>query len=410
MPPKAKTLHTKIEQELKKEADVSIVDVVHSIVEHAHTLRASDIRITPTKKDVRVRLRIDGVLQDVFTIPARIHNEIVSRIKILSSLRTDEHQAAQDGRFRIDMEEAGPVDIRVSITPTYHGQNIVLRILSDKAEEHSLETLGFSNEDKEKLIKAIKRPFGMILSTGPTGSGKTTTLYTLMKRLNNPEVSIITIEDPIEYAVEDIEQIQVNPRTNLTFATGLRSVLRQDPNIIMVGEIRDPETAGLAVNTALTGHLLFSTLHTTDSATSLPRLLDLGVEPYLVASTVNIVIGQRLVRRICPKCGEKHQLTDVEKKSLEETLPNGKLANKQSFMRGKGCDHCNSSGYYGRIGINEILVVDDEIREAFLRKASSSETRKLAVKNGMTPMIVDGFNKAADGITTIEEILRVIHE
>src|SRR3989304_590587 len=410
MPPKVKTLQSKIEQELAKESGASIVDLVNSLVEHAYSLRASEIRITPTKKDARVRLRIDGVLQDVFTIPSRIHNEVVSRIKILSSLRTDEHQAAQDGRFRIDIEESGPVDIRVSITPTYHGQNIVLRILSDKAEEHSLETLGFSEKERETLLKAIKRPFGMILSTGPTGSGKTTTLYTLMKRLNNPDVSIITIEDPIEYAVEDIEQIQVNPRTNLTFATGLRSVLRQDPNIIRVGEIRDPETAGLAVNTALTGHLLFSTLHTTDSATTLPRLLDLGVEPYLVASTVNVVIGQRLARKICPKCIEKYDLTDIEKKSLDETLPNTKLTAGQSFMRGTGCDHCNGSGYHGRIGINEILVVDDAIREAFLRKASASEIRKLAMKNGMTPMIVDGVNKAADGITTLEEILRVIHE
>src|SRR3989344_3727404 len=303
MTAKASTLQNKIQLELKKEAGVSIVDLVNSLVEHAYSLRASDIRITPTKNDVRVRLRIDGVLQDVFTIPSRIHNEVVSRIKIFSSLRTDEHQAAQDGRFRIDIEESGPVDIRVSITPTYHGQNIVLRILSDKAEEHSLETLGFSEKDRETLLKAIKRPFGMILSTGPTGSGKTTTLYTLMKRLNNPDVSIITIEDPIEYAVENIEQIQVNPRTNLTFANGLRSV-----------------------------------------------------------------------------------------------------------MSGTGCDHCNGSGYHGRIGINEILVVDDAIREAFLRKASASEIRKLAMKNGMTPMIVDGVNKAADGITTLEEILRVIHE
>ncbi len=410
MAPKAVTLQNKIHDELKKEAGVSIVDLVNSLVEHAYTLRASDIRITPTKNDVRVRLRIDGVLQDVFKIPSRIHNEVISRIKILSRLRTDEHQAAQDGRFRVEIEEVGPVDIRVSITPTYHGQNIVLRILSDKAEEHTLETLGFSETDREKIIKAIKKPFGMILSTGPTGSGKTTTLYTLIKRLNNPEVSIITIEDPIEYAVEDIEQIQVNPRTNLTFATGLRSVLRQDPNIIMVGEIRDPETAGLAVNTALTGHLLFSTLHTTDAATTLPRLLDLGVEPYLVASTVNVVIGQRLARRICPNCVEKYNLTDVEKKSLEETLPNAKFEDKKTFMRGKGCEFCNNSGYHGRIGINEVMVVDEEIRDAFLRRASASEIKKIATKNGMTPMITDGFNKAAEGITTVDEILRVIHE
>lgn len=410
MSPRVKTLHTKITQELNKESGASIVDLVHGIVEHAHALRASDIRITPTKEDVRVRVRVDGVLQDVFKVPLKIHNEIISRVKILSNLRTDEHQSAQDGRFRAELEEAGPVDIRVSITPTYHGQNIVLRILADRAADYTLDTLGFSEADKGKILKAVKKPFGMILSTGPTGSGKTTTLYTLIKMLNNPDLSIITIEDPIEYSIEGIEQIQVNPRSNLTFANGLRSVLRQDPDVIMVGEIRDKETAGLAVNTALTGHLLFSTLHTTDSATSLPRLLDMGVEPYLVASTVNLVIAQRLVRRICPKCGEKYVLTDAEKKSLQELLPSVHIDGKQSFMRGKGCDNCNGSGYHGRIGISEVLVVDDEVRDAFLRRASTSEIKKLAIKNGMTSMVQDGINKAGAGLTTIEEVLRVIYE
>jgi type II secretory ATPase GspE/PulE/Tfp pilus assembly ATPase PilB-like protein len=403
-------LHTKITRELKKESNISIVELVDSIIEYAHGVRASDIRITPTEHLVRVRLRIDGVLQDVFEIPSRIHDEVVSRIKILSNLRTDEHQAAQDGRFRVILGGSGPVDIRVSITPTYHGENSVLRILADKSEQFTLEMLGFSKEDQEKILRAIKKPFGMILSTGPTGSGKTTTLYTLVKMLNHPDVSIITLEDPIEYAITGIEQIQISPRTNLTFANGLRSVLRQDPDIIMVGEIRDPETANLAVNTALTGHLLFSTLHTTDSSTSLPRLLDMGIEAYLIASTVNIVVGQRLVRRICPKCGEKHKLTELEQKSLEQTLPKDRLKKEHVFMHGVGCDYCNNSGYHGRIGINEVLIVDDDIRDAFLRRASSAEIKKIAVQNGMNTMLLDGFNKAVSGITTIEEILRVIHE
>jgi len=387
----------------------TISDALEIIIGGALAVGASDVHIEPQDELTRIRYRLDGVLNDLAFIQKILYKFLLSRIKLISGLKLNINNKGQDGRFTIKMQDT-EIEVRTSTLPGSYGENIVLRILSDKAEEHSLETLGFSEKDRETLLKAIKRPFGMILSTGPTGSGKTTTLYTLMKRLNNPDVSIITIEDPIEYAVENIEQIQVNTRTNLTFANGLRSVLRQDPNIIMVGEIRDPETAGLAVNTALTGHLLFSTLHTTDSATSLPRLLDLGVEPYLIASTVNVVIGQRLVRRICPKCGEKHQLTDIEKKSLDETLPNTKLTAGQSFMRGTGCDHCNGSGYHGRIGINEILVVDDAIREAFLRKASASEIRKLAMKNGMTPMIVDGVNKAADGITTLEEILRVIHE
>lgn len=410
MPVKAQQLHEQIESELKKERGISIVTLINCIIEYAHAVRASDIRITPTKEYVRIRLRIDGVLHDMFKAPTRIHSEIVSRIKILSNLRIDEHQAAQDGRFRTEFGGTGPVDIRVSIAPTYHGQNVVLRILADTAEEFSLDTLGFAKEDRERIIKAIQRPFGMILATGPTGSGKTTTLYTLIKALNSPDISIITIEDPIEYSIEGIEQIQVNPRTNLTFATGLRSILRQDPDVIMVGEIRDPDTARLAVNTALTGHLLFSTLHTTDAATSLPRLLDLGVQPYLAASTLNVVIGQRLVRRICQHCKEEYRLTSTEETSLAHLLPKEGFERHCIFARGKGCDHCNGSGYYGRISINEVLVVNDNIREAFLRRASSSELKKLAVMNGMRPMIIDGFSKAAEGITTIEEILRVIHE
>ncbi len=274
---------TKIDKELEMGAEISIINLVDLLIDYAQEQRASDIHLDPLNDSLRVRLRIDGVLQDFNLLPKRIHPEIISRIKILTGMRTDEHQAAQDGRFRRLMENNTPIDIRVSIAPTFYGENAVLRLLSDNSEQFTLDNLGFSETNKQRILNAIRKPFGMILATGPTGSGKTTTLYALIKKLNTKEVSIITIEDPIEYSIEGVKQIQANPRTGLTFASGLRSFLRQDPNIIMVGEIRDTETAGLAVNTALTGHLLLSTLHTSDAATTLPRLLDMKIEPYLVA-------------------------------------------------------------------------------------------------------------------------------
>jgi type II secretory ATPase GspE/PulE/Tfp pilus assembly ATPase PilB-like protein len=391
-----------------KEGD-SIVSLVNSMIEEAYTLRASDIHINPTEENVRVRMRIDGVLQDTFICKKNIHSEIISRIKVLSGLRTDEHQAAQDGRFRLTLSKVDAIDIRVSITPTYYGENAVLRLLGDKAEDYTLTSLGFSEKDQKHILRAIKRPHGMILSTGPTGSGKTTTLYTLIKMLSTPDVSIVTIEDPIEYAMSEITQIQINPRSGLTFANGLRSILRQDPNVIMVGEIRDAETAGIAVNTALTGHLLLSTLHTNDAATTLPRLLDMGIDGYLVASTVNIAIGQRLIRRICEACKTEYKPSEAEEASLRESLPKYMQTNG-NFFHGKGCDECSGSGYKGRIGVNEVLVVDQDIREAILSKASASVIKGIAVKNGMTTMLEEGFNKAARGETTIAEVLRTIND
>ena len=403
-------IESKVKQELSHGVNISIINLIDCLVERAHESRASDIHIDPSAKMVRVRLRIDGVLQDTDNFPKNIHSEIISRVKVLARLRTDEHQATQDGRFRHIFPGTNDfVDIRVSIAPTYHGENAVLRLLSDKAENFSLGNLGFSESDQKKIIKALKKSNGMILSTGPTGSGKTTTLYTLIKMLNSDEVSIVTIEDPIEYAIDNIEQIQVNPRTGLTFANGLRSILRQDPNIIMVGEIRDAETANIAVNTALTGHLLLSTLHTNDAATTLPRLLDMGIEIYLVASTVSIAIGQRLVRKICEHCKEKVTITAAQKESLDALIISKSLNNKQLY-RGKGCKECNDSGYFGRTCINEVLVADNDIREAILRKAPSSELKMIAVRNGMTTMIEDGFRKAEAGQTTIEEVLRIVHE
>ncbi len=401
----------KLELELDRGNDISIINLIDCLVEKAHHLRVSDIHIDPTANNMRVRFRIDGVLEDAYSFPKNIHSEIISRIKVLSKLRTDEHQAPQDGRFRYILVETGEfIDLRVSIVPTYYGENAVLRLLSDKAEHFTLESLGFSEKDREKILEAIKKPNGMILVTGPTGSGKTTTLYTLIKMLNSPEVSIITIEDPIEYAVSDIKQIQVNSKSELTFANGLRSILRQDPNIIMVGEIRDAETAGIAVNTALTGHLLLSTLHTNDSATTLPRLLDMGIEEYLVASTVSLVIGQRLVRKICRGCKEK----EAYPKTIKENallLPYAKLIeNDKTFYKGKGCEDCNGSGYSGRICINEVLVADEAIRQAILKKVAASEIRNLAINLGMTAMLEDGLKKVIAGQTTFEEVLRVIRD
>ena len=405
-----KDLKNAVETELGLGSKLSIINLINCIVENAFSLRASDIHIDPGPETVRVRLRIDGVLQEAHILPKSIHSEVISRIKILAGLRTDEHQAAQDGRFRIVLESAGTIDVRVSITPTYYGENAVLRLLSDQAQEFTLASLGFSKGNQEKILRAISKPYGMILATGPTGSGKTTTLYTILKSLNVPEVSIVTVEDPIEYAIEGIEQIQVNSRTSLTFANGLRSILRQDPNIIMVGEIRDAETAGLAVNTALTGHLLLSTLHTNDAATTLPRLLDLKIEPYLIASTVNVAIGQRLVRKICQYCKTEKKITPREFQSLKPVLPLKSTNKQQVFYFGRGCEKCNHSGYQGRIGIHEVIIIDKAIRNAILRKASASDIRSIAAKGGMITMVEDGFAKAKAGITTIEEVLRMLHE
>lgn len=411
LPKEEKLENLSLEQKLKQDAGRSIIAFVDELIHQAFLMRASDVHVDPEDKDLRVRFRVDGVLQDICNLPLTIHNEVVSRVKILAGMRTDEHQAAQDGRFRIPTKnEDVAIDVRVSVVPTYYGENIVLRLLGDSQEDFGLEALGFNQQARTKILNAITKPYGMILATGPTGSGKTTTLYTLVKMLNKPQTSIITIEDPIEYAVSGINQIQVNSRTGLNFVNGLRSILRQDPNIIMVGEIRDSEAAGIAVNTALTGHLVLSTLHTNDAATTLPRLLDMKIEPYLIASTVNIAIGQRLVRRICSECKIQRQPTDIELKSLSEALPQIGKATGLTFYEGKGCKACNKTGYKGRVGIHEVLSIDNPIREAILRKAPASEIRDIAIKHGMVTILEDGFNKAKEGVTTIEEILRMLYD
>lgn len=400
----------RIDNELQKGGGVSIVDLVDGIIEYAYHSRASDVHIAPSEKVLRLRVRIDGVLKTTHELPKTIYSEIVSRIKVLTNLRTDEHQAPQDGRFRVTLPEIGFVDIRASIVPTYHGENVVLRLLTDNAEDHTLESLGYFKKEREKLEKAIQKPNGMVLVTGPTGSGKTTTLYTLMKMLNKDDVSLITIEDPIEYAIDGITQIQTNPDRGLTFSSGLRSILRQDPDLIMVGEIRDTETAGIAVNSALTGHLLLSTLHTSNSVTTLPRLLDMGIEPYLVASTVNVIIAQRLVRRNCPSCSKAHNITAAEKNSLRGSIPDEALDELTTQKIGEGCEECNETGFLERVSLNEVLTVDDNIREAILNKASAATLKQLAISGGMVPMLEDGCRKVQSGDTTIAEVLRVINE
>jgi len=408
-----KSLKLQIEKQLLKPLEsVSIINLVDLFVEYAYESRASDVHIEPGAERLRVRFRIDGVLHDIFeniAISKELQQEVISRIKVLAGLRTDEHSVPQDGRFKAKVESTSGVDIRVSILPTHYGENVVMRVLAGTAN-FQLEDLGFSEKDLLRVKKAMKRPYGMILANGPTGSGKTTTLYTILKQLNVPDVSIITIEDPVEYSLEGTTQIPVNNQVGLTFSSGLRSILRQDPNIIMVGEIRDQETASIAVNAALTGHLLLSTLHTNDAATTFPRLLDMGVPPFLVASTVNVVMGQRLIRTICQACKQERKLSAQELKSASELLPDIKKMPTRSFYTSKGCNLCNFTGYAGRIGIREVLEVNEGIRALVMDRASATQIKELAIENGMTTMFQDGLQKVQDGITSLEEVVRLIHE
>src|SRR3989344_145088 len=389
--------------------EVSIIDLVDLIVEHGFISRSSDIHIEPEENRVVVRMRIDGMLHDAIVLPQELHSEVISRIKVLSGLKTDMHHVPQDGRFKAKIEGSAPVDIRISIAPTYYGENAVLRILAEATQVFNLEDLGYTKEQLLVIDKAIRKPYGMILANGPTGSGKTTSLYAMIKRLNTRDVSIITIEDPIEYSITGITQMPVNVQAGLTFASGLRSILRQDPNVIMVGEIRDPETANIAVNAALTGHLVFSTLHTNDAATTFPRLIDMGVLPFLVASTVNVAMGQRLVRQICPDCKTKRSLTKDEIKSLKEVVPYVETGD-DTFYTGKGCNTCNCSGYSGRIGIREVLEVNNDIQKLVMARADARDIKEAAIHAGMVTMLEDGFSKAKQGLTTLEEVLRIIHE
>lgn len=387
---------------------VSVVALLDALVLHGLRSHASDIHLDPTHQATRVRFRIDGQLEDIAIIPQTLHAALISRVKIVSSLRTDEHQTCQDGRFRTAVTDK-QVDIRVAVGPTYHGERAVLRLLVQTDSFHTLTDLGMSEHDAARVQTATGRPHGMILASGPTGSGKTTTLYALLKLIHSPAVSVVTIEDPVEYDMVGTNQMQVNTKTQLTFATGLRSILRQDPNVIMVGEIRDAETARLAVNTALTGHLLFSTIHTNDAATTLLRFLDLGVESYLVASTVNVIIAQRLLRTICVNCVQEET---VDVGSLPRLL--GQLREVGSgsvrVYRGNGCESCRNSGYSGRTGIFEVLTVTPAVRALIYRKTPVAEIVRVAIQEGMTTMALDGWGKVLRGQTTLAELMRVLSD
>jgi len=394
------------------EEDVS--KLVTLMVQSAYERHASDIHIEPEKENVVVRYRIDGRLHEAFRYPRDFHDQVVFRIKILSKLRTDEHAQAQDGRFGL-IFPGGGLSLRVSILPITYGENIVMRLLFEGSQRLLLEDLGLQSDDLEKVKRASEQPHGMILLSGPTGSGKTTTLYAVMTILNQPDVNVMTIEDPVEYSVRGIRQIQVNPRTNLTFETGLKSIVRQDPDVIMVGEIRDPQTASIAVNAALTGHLMLSSLHANDAAASFPRLYELNVESFLIASSMNLVIAQRLVRKICTHCMISYQLGgdelelvagDEELRKLIQKIGGKKDLEKRRFYRGKGCSICGDTGYLGRMGIFELLEVDEAIRPLIVSKESSDIIRTFAHKRGMRLMIEDGIEKVFQGKTTIGEIIR----
>jgi len=410
-------------EELEKQAkELPIIKIVDTLLKHAILQRASDVHIEPMEKEILVRYRIDGILRDAMTLPLATKSGIVARIKVLSNLKLDEHRLPQDGRFKIKLEEY-KYSIRVSILPVFNGEKVVMRLLSEESGGYTLEALGLRDETLERVESAIKKPVGMILVTGPTGSGKTTTLYSIMEILNVPGVNISTIEDPIEYRMPRINQTQVNSKIGLTFASGLRSLLRQDPDIIMVGEIRDKETASLAINAALTGHLVLSTLHTNSAAGAIPRLIDMGVEPFLLSSTLNLILAQRLIRKLCEKKGKYklkgEELKNLEKycniKNIEEILKEEKILGKKGVLKNIDFYHpvpskVSMSGYKGRIGIYESLMVSESIKALINKGATSQEVQARAEKEGMRSMIEDGFIKASQGVTSIEEVLRVVME
>ncbi len=375
-----------------------IIQLVNLIIENAVKDRASDIHIEPEETDLKVRYRIDGVLYEKELIPVRMKAAVTSRIKLLASMNIAERRLPQDGR--IEGKFAGKeIDIRVSTIPTVYGESIVMRLLDRETSFISLEELGFDNLLLERYSELIKRPYGMILITGPTGSGKSTTLYASLDKINTPDKKIITIEEPVEYLMQGINQINVRPKIGLTFASGLRHIVRQDPDIIMVGEIRDLETASIAIHAALTGHLLFSTLHTNDAPSAITRLVDMGVEHYLVSSTLIGIMAQRLVRRICPNCKIQYPITDDIKEEYG--------FNTDHLWRGQGCEHCSNTGYRGRIAIFELLIINDELREMITEKASSKELRQKAIELGMRTLREDGLLKVQKAITTLDEVLRV---
>lgn len=395
-------------QKPKDGSELNIVELINYVVKQAIKAKSSDIHIEPHEELVVVRFRIDGILKDVLQIGKDIQESLLFRIKVAAKMRTDEHFAPQDGRIRFVIDNK-KIDTRISILPTSTGEKVVMRLLIKEGKSFSFESLGMGELDQKIVEKSYKRPYGMILAVGPTGSGKTTTLYSILKNLNTREVNITTVEDPVEYSIDGVNHIQVNSKANLTFASGLRSILRQDPDIIMIGEIRDDETAGIATNAALTGHLVLSSLHTNDALSTIPRLIDMKVEPFLVASTLNIVIAQRLARKLCDKCKKEHILSAEEHEAIKKMRPDIteliKVGDK--IYKETGCDVCQQSGFDGRIGIFEMLEITEKIRRMISERENIDDIFKIARENGMKLIVEDGVNSIKNGVTSIEEVIRV---
>lgn len=390
---------------LDSEDEAPIIRLVNSLLFRAVKDRASDIHVEPYEKEVSVRFRIDGNLYDILKFPKRLQNSVSSRIKLLGSLNIAEKRLPQDGRIRIKI--AGKdIDLRLSTIPTAHGERIVLRLLDKSAVVLDLTNLGFDPLMLKKMEELITKPFGIILVTGPTGSGKTTSLYGCLTRINKEDINIITVEDPIEYQLAGIGQIQVNEKIGLTFANGLRSILRQDPDVVLIGEIRDRETAEIAVQASLTGHLVLSSIHTNDACSSITRLVDMGVEPFLVSTSLVGILAQRLVRRVCPHCREPHQATadQMSRLGLE------KIPSQAQVYRAIGCEYCHHTGYTGRVGIYELLPIDEDLRSVILKTPDAIALKRAAMARGFKPMRYDGLKKILQGITTIEEVLATTQE
>ena len=396
--------------------EAPIAQIVSATLEQAMQLRASDIHVEPQDGDTRIRYRVDGILQERLVLPKRLHDAVVSRIKILGNMKIDEKRVPQDGRFNFKMGDQ-EVDLRVSTLPTVNGEKIVMRLLKKSGGIPTLNDLGLRGLALKNLESCIMKPHGIILVTGPTGSGKTTTLYSVLSKLNNSKVNIMTLEDPVEYQISGVNQVQINQQAGLTIATGLRSFLRQDPNIILVGEIRDRETTELAMQAALTGHLVFSTLHTNNASGAIPRLIDLGAEPFLVTSALTGIVGQRIARKVCPQCKEEYTpeepvAADI-RKVLGQLIPADKvikLYRGKGTLSGQSCQTCAGSMYYGRLGIFEVFPVSDAIGKLVLKRSSNTEIEAQAVEEGMVTMKQDGYLKALEGLTSIEEVLRVAQD
>ncbi len=391
------------EPELERELgeDAPIVRLTNHIISQALQMRASDIHIEPQDGELRVRYRIDGVLREILTAPKYTHLALVSRIKIISGLDITKKRIPQDGRITVSVGEM-KVDLRVATLPTIYGEKVVIRILMQDSSIFNIDKLGFSKNNMNRFKSLVEDQHGVLLVTGPTGSGKTTSLFAAMNHLNSPKKNIVTVEDPVEYNLPGINQIQVNPKVGLTFAGALRSILRQDPDIIMVGEIRDEETARMAVRAALTGHMVLSTLHTNDAVSSINRLIDMGIEPYMIASSVIGIVAQRLIRRLCTDCKKPYQL------DAEELLLIGEVDEDDTFYQAAGCEKCGNTGYQGRIAVHEILIVDEKVKEFIVKDANEQEIEKYSRENGMSFLLEDGISKFKEGITSYEELVRVL--